>query len=145
MHGEILKLNLKLCNVGQQDLKNHLLALSHSTFVAVGLDQSSVGAAAEDPMGAHSKGTRIVKHGATGMRRGSLADSEDVGEIISLPDIQANQSVEIPIWLRGSSIGMHTVAFLFYYESCTEGHPLEYRLCRYSREVQVVPSLKVSD
>ena len=33
---------------------------------------------------------------------------------------------------------------LFYHESDQGAvHPIEYRLCRYSREVQVVPSLKV--
>ena len=88
--------------------------------------------------------THVVKHKA-GIRRGSLGnDPAELEPVITLPNIPANQSVQIPVWLRGSVIGMHTVAFLFYYESGQEGHPLEYRLCRYSRELQVVPSLKVT-
>jgi len=64
--------------------------------------------------------------------------------VISLPTIEANQTIRLPLWLRGAAVGLHTIGILFHYE--THGaveHKMDYRLCRYFREVQVLASLKV--
>jgi len=80
----------------------------------------------------------------SGGEKQKVPEGQEHSPIIPLPSIEPGGSVVVPIWLRGSHIGMHTVAMLFYYESDQGAvHPIEYRLCRYSREVQVVPSLKV--
>lgn len=66
---------------------------------------------------------------------------------IPLPEIKPQGSVKLNLWLRGSVVGPQSVRMLFHYEPVVEGainHKMDYRLCRFSQELQVIPSLRVN-
>jgi len=132
LHGELRHLSVTLHNVGATKLIMHRVVVSHPAFFCIGEFQDEE---VEETTPSSRPSVRRVSGG-------TKVDGDAV--VVSLPDIEANQSITLPLWLRGASVGPQTIGMLFHYEA--EGavsHKMDYRLCRYFRDLQVIPSLKV--
>ena len=46
----------------------------------------------------------------------SMQGKEEPARVITLPIIEANQTIRLPLWLRGAAVGLHTIGILFHYE-----------------------------
>ncbi|EGC33425.1 hypothetical protein DICPUDRAFT_36746 [Dictyostelium purpureum] len=115
-HGELrqAKLQLKNCS-NKMGLKNVRVRLSHPTSVC---------------FGSNSNDASVVK---------SLDKSVYLD--VSLPP---NATVTVPCWVRGMSVGRHTLRCLVYYESEAGNTDLKYRLARCQTQFDVRPSIRIS-
>ena len=130
LHGEVRKLEMRLENAGRAPLRALHLCLSHPDFFAVA--KVVDGAVAEeysrpdavcDTVGT-CKTERVTHTGGQSevpscrtftaaeqcvSQKQKVPEGQEHSPIIPLPSIEPGGSVVVPIWLRGSHIGMHTV------------------------------------
>jgi hypothetical protein len=57
--------------------------------------------------------------------------------------LRPNESIEIPVYIRGSGIGVNDVQFLFYYEPEEHNHDIRFRLYRHNFGLRVIDSIRV--
>ncbi|KAK5582253.1 hypothetical protein RB653_003836 [Dictyostelium firmibasis] len=115
-HGELrqLKLVLKNCS-NKMGLKNVRVRLSHPTAIC---------------FGSNSEDASCIKK----------LDSS-VFLDVALPP---NATVNVPCWVRGMTVGRHTLRCLVYYESEAGNTDLKYRLARCQTQFDVRPSIRIS-
>ncbi|KAN0050357.1 hypothetical protein ACTA71_003477 [Dictyostelium dimigraforme] len=115
-HGELrqLKLVLKNCS-NKMGLKNVRVRLSHPTAIC---------------FGSNSNDASCIKK----LDQSVFLD-------VALPP---NATVNVPCWVRGMTVGRHTLRCLVYYESEAGNTDLKYRLARCQTQFDVRPSIRIS-
>ncbi|KAM9944612.1 hypothetical protein ACTFIT_009323 [Dictyostelium discoideum] len=115
-HGELrqLKLVLKNCS-NKMGLKNVRVRLSHPTAIC---------------FGSNSDDASCIKK----LDQSVFLD-------VALPP---NATVNVPCWVRGMTVGRHTLRCLVYYESEAGNTDLKYRLARCQTQFDVRPSIRIS-
>eukprot|EP01132_Coremiostelium_polycephalum_P002787 gene2787-3466_t len=115
-HGELKqsKLQLKNCS-NKMGLKNVRVRLSHPTLVCFGANNDDA----------------------------SVLQSLDSSIQLNI-ELEPNATVTVPLWVRGNTVGRHTLRCLVYYESEAGNTELKYRLARCQTDFDVRPSIRIS-
>ncbi|RHZ88011.1 hypothetical protein Glove_26g14 [Diversispora epigaea] len=146
LSGEVSQVFLEINNKGQRGLTDLRVKMSHPSFFCIGnadmLEQKAYG---NDSI---EEKEPITEKFSTKNRiyNSSIKDIPlplQEGSEQSSP-LAPGKTTLIPIWIRGDRIGKHMFRFLFTYGSEKNDSAMRFRSLRYSKTIQVLPSLKIN-
>lgn len=133
-NGELKKTKMIVSNVGNADLINLKLKLNHPSIYYLSDDLSLNDYTFIE--NAASKDETFISN-TFGIERDFTF--YDIAE-----RLKSGESIEIPVFVRGSFSGIHDSKFLFYYEPTEKNDDLKYRLHRFHTTLKVLDSLKIT-
>lgn len=140
--GEVRQLTLRFSNLGADPLQNVAVKLSHPGLFVFGKEPLTPNSSDElhQNLNPFENSDENVKETSS-----PICDQYDLS-IVHLPIEKLNpgDSVDIPLWVRGSKLGNQQCRFVFYYEPVETNKFIMYRVCREEIQFGVVPSLRAS-
>ncbi|CAG8579158.1 12018_t:CDS:10 [Diversispora eburnea] len=144
LSGEVSQVFLEINNKGQRGLTDLRVKMSHPSFFCIGnadmLEQKAYGNdSVEEKEPITEKFSTKNKIYNSSIKDISLPLQEDAKQSLA-----PGKTTLIPIWIRGDRIGKHMFRFLFTYVSEKNDSAMRFRSLRYSKTIQVLPSLKIN-
>ncbi|KAL9650734.1 hypothetical protein ABK040_001788 [Willaertia magna] len=134
-NGEVCSTSMVITNDGRSSLKSLRVKLNHPSIYYLGnnMNTNTLPLSVNDDKSSRIQYTSDVNGILNDYSFYEICDSLDAG-----------QSIEIPVFIRGSYSGHHDVKFLFYYEPTEKIDELKYRLYRFQTKLEVLESLKIT-
>ncbi|CAG8595408.1 16304_t:CDS:10, partial [Acaulospora morrowiae] len=146
LSGEVAQVFLEINNKGQEELRDLRVKMSHPSFFCIGdanmLEQKVYNDDSERGFSTERLLTRN-KIFNTSIKDIPLPPQENADQNPSL-FLPPGKTTLIPIWIRGDRIGKHVFRFLFTYGLEKNNSAMRYRSLRYTKMIQVLPSLKIN-
>jgi hypothetical protein len=165
-NGQLHKSVMVIKNIGSMGMKGLVCKLSHPMLFAFGTEHINGNATfpvlenvtvdgsvsiikTGQPTTKLQENLSIIHipfHSTEEYRRDSIESAEEAvnsDQVMHSGILAPNESMEIPIYVRGSIVGLHDVQFLFYYESEVHNHDIRFRLYRHSIGLRVIDSIRL--
>lgn len=140
LHGQIFQSAIVLKNVGGIGLTHLKVKVSHPQFVAFGKPSNNKGEESED-----DAASVFLQPFAVSSLHHKFTHDLTIADMSSFIDgaLSPNETIRIPVYFRGHTVGTHACKFLFYYESEVASTVMKFRLYKLETSINVADSLSL--